>query len=75
MPHRNSGRIWKQYSKAHHVNALKDLPQDVQRSLLETFTRLPHEGQMRLELMRLEQKEAELTNLVAQLSGESKDAA
>jgi hypothetical protein len=61
--------------EAHQANAVQDLPQDVQRSLLEKFTRLPHEGQLRLELMRLEGKERELTNLLPQHSDKSKEAA
>lgn len=61
--------------RAHHVTAVRDLPPNVQQALLEKFTRLPHEGHMQLELMRLERKDAELTNLLAELSPKSKDAA
>jgi hypothetical protein len=60
---------------AHHVNTVQDLPDNLRQSLLKRFTCLPHEGQMQLALMRLERKEAELTNLLAELSGKSKDAA
>ena len=61
--------------EVHEANAVQGLPQDVQRSLLEKFTCLPHEGQLRLELIRLERKERELTNLLPQLSDKSKEAA
>jgi hypothetical protein len=54
--------------RAHRVNAVRDLPKDAQQLLVEGLTQLPHEGQMQLELARLERKKAELTTLLAQCS-------
>lgn len=70
---RTADEFWEQVEsmlKVHRVHGVGDLPKDVQRWLLERLTQLPHAGRMQLELMRLEQKKAELTALVAESSRE-----
>jgi hypothetical protein len=52
--------------RAYHIRAVRDLPSDVQRSLVERLTQLPHAGKIQLELLRLERKKAELTAVIAQ---------
>jgi hypothetical protein len=37
---------------SHRVHAVRDLPSDVQKLLVEKLTQLPHEGRMQLELAR-----------------------
>lgn len=58
--------------KAHRVHALRDLPKELQRSLVERLTQLPHAGKIHLDLLRLERQRTELTAGLAQHSCEAR---